>query len=66
LALRLEETIAARAKANQIRKPANSVPTNWSEQMDTRQEVAKFANVSHPVESSSRHFTGRAELVAGD
>jgi 16S rRNA G966 N2-methylase RsmD len=47
LALRLEETIAARAKANQVRKPAGSVPKKSAEQIETRQEIAKVANVSH-------------------
>jgi hypothetical protein len=47
LALRLEETIAARAKANQVRKPAGPVPKKSAEQIETRQEIAKVANVSH-------------------
>jgi len=47
LALRLEETIAARAKAKQIRKPAGFVPQKSSEQIETRVEVAKAAGVSH-------------------
>lgn len=47
LALRLEETVAARAKANQVRKSAGSVPKKSAEQIETRQEIAKVANVSH-------------------
>jgi len=48
LALRLEETIAARAKANQVRKPANSVCQKSDKQtIDTKKEIAKVANVSH-------------------
>lgn len=47
LALRLEETISARAKANQVRKPACSVPQKSAEQIETRKEVARIANVSH-------------------
>jgi SAM-dependent methyltransferase len=48
LALRLEENIAARAKANQVRKPADSVcQISDKQKIDTKQEVAKAANVSH-------------------
>jgi predicted methyltransferase len=47
LAMRLEETVSARAKANQVRKPADSVPKKSAEQIETRQEIAKVANVSH-------------------
>jgi hypothetical protein len=48
LALQLEPLIAAKAKGNQIRKP-ESVLQKSAEQVpiDTRQEVAKAANVSH-------------------
>jgi hypothetical protein len=48
LALRLEETVAARAKANQVRKPADSVCQISDKQtIDTKKEIAKVANVSH-------------------
>ena len=48
LALRLEENIAARAKANQVRKPADSVCQKSDKQkIDTKKEVAKAASVSH-------------------
>ena len=48
LALRLEETISARAKANQVRKPAASVcQISDKQKIDTKKEVAKAANVSH-------------------
>ena len=48
LALRLEETVAARAKANQVRKPADSVCQKSDKQtIDTKKEIAKVANVSH-------------------
>jgi ParB-like chromosome segregation protein Spo0J len=46
LVLQLEPLIAAKAKENQIRKP-ESVPKKSAEQIETRQEVAKAANVSH-------------------
>lgn len=46
LALRLEETVAARAKANQ-RKSGGAVPKKSAEPVETRQEIAKVANVSH-------------------
>jgi hypothetical protein len=46
----LEETIAARAKGNQIRKPADSVLQKSAEQkpIDTRAELAAIAGVSCP------------------
>ena len=48
LALRLEENIAARAKANQVRKPADSVcQISDKQKIDTKKEVAKAASVSH-------------------
>jgi SAM-dependent methyltransferase len=48
LALRLEETVAARAKANQVRKSADSVCQKSDKQtIDTKKEIAKVANVSH-------------------
>jgi 16S rRNA G966 N2-methylase RsmD len=46
LALRLEETIAARAKANQ-KKSGGAVPQKSAEPVETRKEVAKRASVSH-------------------
>jgi hypothetical protein len=46
LALRLEETIAARAKSNQ-RKSGGAVPKKSAEPVETRQEIAKVASVSH-------------------
>jgi hypothetical protein len=46
LNLQLEPLIAAKAKANQIRKPA-SVPQISAEQIETRQEIAKASNTSH-------------------
>jgi hypothetical protein len=47
LALQLEPLIAKKAKENQIRKP-ESVPQKSAEQkVETRQEVAKVAKVSH-------------------
>jgi hypothetical protein len=50
LALRLEESIQKRAKANQVRKPADSVCQISDKQttaIDTKKEVAKVAQVSH-------------------
>jgi len=48
LALRLEENIAARAKANQVRKPGDSVcQISDKQKIDTKKEVAKAASVSH-------------------
>lgn len=48
LALKLKPVIAAKAKEQQIRKPADSVLQNSAEQtaIDTRQEIAKAAGVS--------------------
>ena len=46
LALRLEETIAARAKENQ-RESGGAVPKKSAEPVETRQQIAKVANVSH-------------------
>jgi 16S rRNA G966 N2-methylase RsmD len=48
LALRLEETVSARAKANQGKR--TDIPQKSAESirpMETRQEIAKVANVSH-------------------
>jgi len=48
LALRLEENISARAKANQVRKPGDSVcQISDKQKIDTKKEVAKAASVSH-------------------
>jgi 16S rRNA G966 N2-methylase RsmD len=51
LALRLEETIAARAKAKRVEDGKatgrGKVPQKSSEPLETRQEIAKVANVSH-------------------
>ena len=46
LALRLEEAIAGRAKANQS-AGGGAVPQKSAEPVDTRQEIAKAAGVSH-------------------
>ena len=48
LANRLKETIAARAKAMQLRKPVGSVVQMSAQQnTKTREQIAKVANVSH-------------------
>ena len=50
LALILKDTIAAKAKANQIRKPIDSVSQISVEPItpiDTQKELAKIAGVSH-------------------
>jgi 16S rRNA G966 N2-methylase RsmD len=51
LALRLEETISARAKAKRVEDGKatgrGKVPQKSSEPLETRQEIAKVANVSH-------------------
>jgi site-specific DNA-methyltransferase (adenine-specific) len=70
LALRLEETIAARAKANQvIRKGSQhgTIPQISAElsPVETRQEVAKLANVSHDTVAKVKRIDAQAapELV---
>ena len=49
LALKIKPVIAKKAKEKQIRKPAESVLQKSAEQkpIDTRQELAKLAGVSH-------------------
>ena len=50
LALKLKPIIAAKAKAEQIRKPGNSVPKKSAEQKaerESRTKLAKIAGVSH-------------------
>lgn len=49
LALKLKDVISQKAKEKQVRKPANSVPQNSAEQkpIETREELAKVAKVSH-------------------
>jgi hypothetical protein len=71
LALRLEETIAARAKANQVRKPLAVVQQKSAEQIETRKEIAKVANVSHDtvakvkkIDAAERAGKVDAETVA--
>ena len=57
LALRLEEAIAGRAKANQVRKPADFVSQKSAEQthVETREEIAKLAGVSRACNHSASH-----------
>ncbi len=69
LALCLEEVIAERAKANQVRKPADSVPQNSAEQVapiETRNEIAKLAGVSHDTVDKVKTIqkSGAPELIA--
>ena len=65
LALQLEETIAARAKQRQLRKPADFVVQNSAQQNKTRDEVAKLANVSHDTVAKVKRINaqGAPELV---
>lgn len=46
LALRLKDVLAAEAKKRQVRKPADFVPYNCTEQKDTREQIADSAGVS--------------------
>lgn len=47
--MRLKPVIAEKAKEQQVRKPADFVPQKSAEQtpIETRQELAKIAGVSH-------------------
>ena len=45
--LKMKSAVAAQAKIRQVRKPVKSVPQKSAEQKETRQILAKFANVSH-------------------
>ena len=47
LALQLKDSIAIKAKENQLRKPVDSVLHNCAEQIDTRKELSDIAQVSH-------------------
>jgi DNA modification methylase len=47
LALELEDVFKAKAKENQIRKPESVLQISAEQKIDTRQELAKVANVSH-------------------
>lgn len=61
LALRLEEAIAGRAKANQIRSTENRVLQKSAEQaIDTRQEIAKAAGVSHDTVAKVKKLEAKA------
>lgn len=74
LALKIKPVIAKKAKKKQIRKPAESVLQKSAEQkpIDTRQELAKLAGVSHDtiakVEKIEAHATPevKAALKSGD
>jgi ParB-like chromosome segregation protein Spo0J len=68
LALELESTIAARAKENQIRKPADSVLTTLSEQnsVNTRAEIAKVANVSEGTIAKVKTIKAKASEETKD
>ena len=47
MALELEDVFKAKAKENQIRKPESVLQISAEQKIDTRQELAKVANVSH-------------------
>ena len=66
LQLKKKSAIAAKAKANQLRKPADSVLQNSAEQIDTRKEIATAAGVSHDTVSKVERIqeTAAPELVA--
>ena len=60
LALQLEDVFKAKAKENQIRKP-DFVPQKSAEQkVETRQEIAKVANVSHDTISKVKKIEATA------
>ncbi len=67
LALRLEEAIAGRAKANQVRKPADFVSQKSAEQthVETREEIAKLAPESSASRSSFSAFSVMIDGVLG-
>lgn len=67
LALKLEETIKARAKAKQIRKPGESVAQKSAEQtppIQTREELAKIAGVSHDTISKIKKIEAQGSPEA--
>jgi hypothetical protein len=75
LALKLEPLIAARAKANQSHgqtAPGRTLPQNSAEALETRDEIAKAAGVSHDTVAKVKVIEGRAserikeKLRAGD
>ena len=60
LALQLEDVFKAKAKENQIRKP-DFVPLKSAEQkIETRQEIAKIANVGHDTISKVKKIEATA------
>ena len=60
LGLQLEDVFKAKAKENQIRKP-DFVPQKSAEQkVETRQEIAKVANVSHDTISKVKKIEATA------
>lgn len=65
LQLKKKSAIAAKAKANQLRKPAYFVLQNSAEQIDTRKEIAAAAGVSHDTVSKVERIqqTAAPELV---
>ena len=68
LALRLEDTIAARAKANQ-QHAGGAVPQKSAEAVETREEIAKLAGVSRDtvdIPTSEQLARVRVESRAGE
>lgn len=71
LALRLEAEIAKRAKANQVAS-GGAVPQKSAEPIETRQEIAKVANVSHDTVAKVKVIEQKApeevkqKLVSGE
>ena len=63
-ALRLEGVIAARAKANQS-AGGGAVPQKSAKPVDTRQEIAKAAGVSHDTVAKVPLLERRREILAG-
>ncbi len=61
LALKLKDTIAAKAKERQIRKPADSVPATLPEQKETRQELAELASTGSRTLDKVEYITEHAD-----
>lgn len=61
IALKLKDSLAAKAKERQVRKPANFVPQILAEQKETRKELAEVAQISHTTLEKAEYIAEHAD-----
>ena len=66
LALKLKDTIAAKAKERQVRKPTESVPAMLPEQKETRQELADLAGIGSRTLDKAEYLAENADEETKD